>query len=890
MITPLNILPQVSQLAFNPTIQPPQGGAFQAAAIGQQIMQVPLQTAQVIASIETQKANTELQKQQIDLAIQKFNFLEQQYQNEQEKYLDQLRGGALKTADQIFGIQFTNPEDAKNFTAALENEGIDKNTMASLVDADQVQVKDFYRKLNTVIGDPVWNRKIEMETRLDALGAEIAKNPSAFDTDAYFNLVERVQAGKDVSLRELSAANALKPKDMVAELHKKYGQFKNIGLTEEAGEWVVQHGVNDGYPEAVVREVIGLNIDFDALALNAAQILFDDDYAEGVGMVRSMFEEEYTMGGKEAVKALNAKFTALQVSKKLEEVKNKEKILLEHEKGEIKKQQEALKQSGGNVIENGKLQYDWMSYDNKVTKGIIEKKAKVILDPSGYTQLDKDGVPVAREVVDADGNRALTDEPVNWADMTPDEANAALTLILMETKGEGNLQNAVARMQRSFDNEMPINLDELGYFPVYDRELKLHNLASFNKDPNKLYLQDPITNRIATNDARVAVMLGGKDTLKKSVHLPNGQVETLYTFPIPESQMGATNREQQTGVSPLEIIGSVESANFAGGAYNAYNFGKSGDAMNNPLGIKLTDFTIGDVLDIMGHSDPDMRDSEKLKAVGAYQVTYPTLKSFIEKYNVPTDQRFDENMQDFIAKYYLAYNVNGNLRKYIRNSNVSASDKANAIKEIKRQFNGLSTEQAETVMSSLREEYQSNSESLEVAIKSSATDSIPLNTNGVFAFAGDTGSSSGPHIHLEVWQDGKNVTQNDTEAMNWLLAGGRSLNTYNPATGGQMFGVKRGERTHKGVDISVPRGTPLMFSPDVTVKDIQMKKQAGNNVGYGFYTEAIVEHNDTEYKIVLGHLEPELPKDAVNTNRVAPKTTPVIAPSTGNPWAKKFGK
>lgn len=120
-----------------------------------------------------------------------------------------------------------------------------------------------------------------------------------------------------------------------------------------------------------------------------------------------------------------------------------------------------------------------------------------------------------------------------------------------------------------------------------------------------------------------------------------------------------------------KIIGAGE------GNYESYNTGtknvpggKVGHSYMNPPAGTVTGRTIQEI--ISTDSLPGT-DSNRMFAVGAYQITIPTLKGAVAKMGLSGDEIFDPPMQDRIfAEYLVPKAGNGDLGRYLSGGTVTA--------------------------------------------------------------------------------------------------------------------------------------------------------------------------------------------------------------------------
>lgn len=115
---------------------------------------------------------------------------------------------------------------------------------------------------------------------------------------------------------------------------------------------------------------------------------------------------------------------------------------------------------------------------------------------------------------------------------------------------------------------------------------------------------------------------------------------------IPVSPKNPTQTKQMTAI----VSGSSASFDLlrkeiarGEGGYDSYNRGNAGDSMNNPLNIKISSMTIGDIL--------SRQNKKELLAVGKYQFIPITFKETVAAMGISLDTIFSASVQDTMLNY-----------------------------------------------------------------------------------------------------------------------------------------------------------------------------------------------------------------------------------------------
>lgn len=130
--------------------------------------------------------------------------------------------------------------------------------------------------------------------------------------------------------------------------------------------------------------------------------------------------------------------------------------------------------------------------------------------------------------------------------------------------------------------------------------------------------------------------------------------------------MASGIKEKKSKENKSEILKSktIDSVIASGeGDYRSYNRGRAGDSVRNPLGLDITKMTIGQIMQRQA-----MKGSQRLFAVGKYQVIPDTMKQAVQALNLDRNALFDEQMQERILTEFLltAKKSRGAIEQYIK--------------------------------------------------------------------------------------------------------------------------------------------------------------------------------------------------------------------------------
>lgn len=81
------------------------------------------------------------------------------------------------------------------------------------------------------------------------------------------------------------------------------------------------------------------------------------------------------------------------------------------------------------------------------------------------------------------------------------------------------------------------------------------------------------------------------------------------------------------------------------GSYDSYNRGKAGDSMNNPLNIKISEMSIGDIA--------SKQNKKELLAVGKYQFIPITFNETVSAMGLSADTIFNASIQETMFNYLI---------------------------------------------------------------------------------------------------------------------------------------------------------------------------------------------------------------------------------------------
>jgi len=159
----------------------------------------------------------------------------------------------------------------------------------------------------------------------------------------------------------------------------------------------------------------------------------------------------------------------------------------------------------------------------------------------------------------------------------------------------------------------------------------------------------------------------------------------------------------------------------------------------------------------------------------------------------------------------------------------------------------------------------------ELSLRDPATDSLrgPIPGDGdyqgflpgtqVIGFVGSTGSSTGPHIHIETG-DGYSGAGGSIPAnvLKNVMVGGKPLDSWSFTSG---MGWRWGKE-HKGLDYGIPEGTPIQLTGGLKF----VKYVPGYNAGYG---NVLLIQDSAGKTYLLGHLKkgPANPEEMARLQR-----------------------
>lgn len=229
-ITPNNILPGVAPLSFNAGVNIPQSGVYQSLALGQQMMQWPLEMRYKENQLELQKQNMELNKQQIQQQLQRFEFEKQQYNDTAEKELETLRGNTFKVVDSLFGMEFYNEKDKARFEQLANESGLSQKEIAGMLQTgDNVQLRDTNKKMLALMSNPEVRKIMQKDGAIRTLQDAYTKNPKNFNPHAVSQAI-RTAYDEDVDFnpRDFAPANFVNKTSPIDDLKTKYEGFSNV--------------------------------------------------------------------------------------------------------------------------------------------------------------------------------------------------------------------------------------------------------------------------------------------------------------------------------------------------------------------------------------------------------------------------------------------------------------------------------------------------------------------------------------------------------------------------------------------------------------------------------------------------------------------------------------
>ncbi len=133
----------------------------------------------------------------------------------------------------------------------------------------------------------------------------------------------------------------------------------------------------------------------------------------------------------------------------------------------------------------------------------------------------------------------------------------------------------------------------------------------------------------------------------------------------------------------------------------------------------------------------------------------------------------------------------------------------------------------------------------EITVSTTATETGSVASEGgclvekgtVVAYTGNTGRSSGVHVHFEARPDGKTVVDPRYYADNFTLSG-KPLSTFISNGSKQIYGSSRPQGTHKGWDYAngVTEGMPIALN----VEGAKLTFSGNDAAGWGLYFKCVV--------------------------------------------------
>lgn len=654
MITPNNILPGVAPLSFNAGVNIPQSGVYQSLALGQQMMQWPLEMRYKENQLELQKQNMELNKQQIQQQLQQFEFEKQKYNDAAEADLETLRGNTFKVVDSLFGMEFYNEKDKARFEQLANESGLSQKEIAGMLQTgDNVQLRDTNKKMLALMSNPEVRKIMQKDAAVQGLLAEQAKNPKNFNPHAVSQAVRMAyDEDADFNPRDFAPANFVNKNSPIEDLKTKYANFSNV--PPEMQPLVMEEFMRD-YETYTGQSPYVLD--------EAGQVVAADNGSHTLNP-EALSAYDYATGG---AKLSDGELVSMMKP-------------LADAYGDAAPELLEMYTSAYRSIEKTSGSKAAMTFlQGVITKGIGQFESNI--DAQQKMELEEEKTARAIEVQEmknaAKGRDGLYKEGLSTF-FTPKSNAMLLATNLYDTWGIelGSAEDAAELQDILKENKGNIGKSVDAYLSnMYADDIigamspeELAKAVNVSKYDDIVYL--PETNEIEYTKGDNVVKRSA-DAIKSKPEFM-GKVKNMarQDKKAKDDVIKAENKSFNSAVGTLgELIKSGE------GGYDSYNRGEAGDSKGNPAGLKISSLSVGDIL--------DKQNKGELFAVGAYQVIPSTLKKAIAALGISKDQKFTPALQDKIFSEYLTQSKRAKLGAYIRGE---SDDISAALLDLAKEF------------------------------------------------------------------------------------------------------------------------------------------------------------------------------------------------------------
>lgn len=621
-VTPNNILPQVSQVAFQPNVGVPQSGIYQSLQTGMDMVNQPINQRIALEQLEQTKINTELAQQRLEFQLQEFDFRKQQNERAITKEIEEYRQGVFSKTDAILGMPLLTDEDEVTMKKYYDKYNITQDGIKGMLDGNEFKIRGFEKELMRMMAEPEVQKIFQRTGAAKTLADAVAKNPNAFDLNAVRNGLNSAHTDPELNPRLLNPTNFFKRTNPDDELQEKFGDKYNA--TDAQGKiYLEKRAVQELQTAYPGQQVIGSDgnvlpewqerVDY---ILNKG-VLSDEAIASRVSGIVDLYEP--TTEEERAVRS-KAIVDMIQLGREIGGTKGAQQVLLEEMR--IGKQEAAKRADERRILEKARL--DNASKEevarirgNKVDSSTYIEARKNLYSGAGsgeaqqganllYQQYDVDitdpleAVRLQREINGADKDVEMGVDRYLTKKMLPDIMKSSPATI-------------TAAVKEAYASSIESKIE--GGKILYKTEKK----GEWNEaDINQLVADSP-TLRRKTGD----IMLDRKEAALKA------------------EAKAATRRSASPAVTNLgTLVASGE------GSPLAYNRGNAGDTK----AMLPDDITLAEV---MRRQSLPKENADRIFAVGSYQVIPSTMREAVTALGINPNQPFTQELQNEIFNYII---------------------------------------------------------------------------------------------------------------------------------------------------------------------------------------------------------------------------------------------
>lgn len=309
--------------------------------------------------------------------------------------------------------------------------------------------------------------------------------------------------------------------------------------------------------------------------------------------------------------------------------------------------------------------------------------------PTVYSKAPSATIPQAQQKAFTEAREALIKTPNAYeTQVLPGTENDLKALIKFRDTGRGGIPPIYSRLSQAYKYLTPYDfanaqLRAAGESELGSRPKAAELVGNLSPAAKELMAFKPTPSRAARAQRSV------------DYSSPAAQLPVSYTGPT-QAKGGATKIQNRA----LDILSNYESA--GAGGYDAVNqigtkggrgvAGYSGpfSRMSQHGGRALTSMTVGEIMALQDNSGANRQLSNaewirrgRLHAVGRYQFIGPTLKTWVQRLNIPLDAKFSPALQDTLA---LAYMRTSGISPWVGPSDKATAEERAIIKQAQREL------------------------------------------------------------------------------------------------------------------------------------------------------------------------------------------------------------